>query len=87
MPAFLRLFKHRVARHDVRIKTLITAGAPGSDPALLAADEWLAGALVDCLDDASAHVANLIDSVADAACQVSASRAPRARRSVRARGC
>ena len=66
VPAFLRLFKHRVARHDARVKTLVAAGAPGSDPALLAADEWLAGALVDCLDDASAHVANLIDSVADA---------------------
>ena len=55
-PRFLRLFKRRCSNHDAIIKELLAAGAPGDDDALIAADEWLAGTLLDCLDGESTEV-------------------------------
>ena len=66
VPRFVRLFKQRVARNDPLIRELLDAGTPGGDDELMAADEWLAGTLLDCLDGESTHVANYTEALTDA---------------------
>ena len=50
------------SRQHTSIRELLSLGTPGSDVGLLAADAWLADALLDCLDNSSTHVLNFLSS-------------------------